>query len=77
MTPCDPSSSVTTIASGSRMYRVMRTRSAQKLPSAPVPRRAKPRMTAARTAMPTAAETKFWTVRPTVWLRYESVASPP
>ena len=33
-------------------------------------------MTAASTAMPTAAEAKFWTVSPIIWLRYESVDSP-
>ena len=32
-------------------------------------RRAKPRISATRTAMPVAAETKFCTVRPSIWLR--------
>ena len=36
-----------------------------------------PRMSAMATAMPVAAETKFWTVRPAIWLKYESVVSPP
>ena len=30
-------------------------------------------MTATRTAMPTAAETKFWTASPAIWLRYDIV----
>ena len=77
MTPWVPRKMPTTMASGSSTYSVTRTRSAQKFPSSPAPRRAKPRMTAASTAMPTAAETKFWTVRPVIWLRYDSVDSPP
>ena len=55
----------------------MRTRSCQKLPSADTPRDAKPRITAASTAMPTAAETKFWTARPAIWEKYDMVVSPP
>ena len=52
-------------------------RSCQKLPSAATPRLAKPRMTAASTAMPTAAETKFCTASPAIWEKCESVVSPP
>ena len=44
---------------GSNTYRVMRTRSDQKLPMDEDSLRAMPRTTAAHTAMPTAAETKF------------------
>ena len=36
-----------------------------------------PRISAMATAMPTAAETKFWTASPAIWLKYESVVSPP
>jgi hypothetical protein len=39
------------------------------LPIVPEPERAKPRMTATATAMPTAAETKFWNVRPTICVK--------
>jgi hypothetical protein len=51
--------------------------STQKLPSRSVDRRAKPRMTAMQTAMPTAADRKFCTAMPAIWLKYESVVSPP
>ena len=61
---------------GSRMRMVPRTRSTQKLPSSPVFRRAKPRTNAIATAMPTAAETKFWTARPAIWTRWPWVDSP-
>jgi hypothetical protein len=40
-------------------------------------RRENPRMTAASTAMPTPAETKFCTARPAICERYDIVASPP
>jgi hypothetical protein len=36
-----------------------------------------PRMIATITAMPAAADTKFCTVRPTIWLRWLIVVSPP
>ncbi len=52
-------------------------RSAQKLPIADVSRRAKPRMTAMSTAIPTAADTKFWTARPAIWENSVNVVSPP
>ena len=47
----------------------VRVRSCQKLPSSLPLRRAKPRITAARTAMPTAAETKFCTASPAIWVK--------
>ena len=51
--------------------------SCQKLPS-PLPLRATiPRISAIRTTIPAAAETKFWNVIPTIWLKYVSVVSPP
>ena len=34
-------------------------------------------MTATATAMPVAAETKFWTVSPAIWVRWLIVVSPP
>ena len=45
------------------MERVMST---QKLPNLSLERREKPRMKAITTAIPAAADTKFWTVRPTI-----------
>ena len=39
--------------------------------------RAKPRMTATATAMPVAAERKFCTVSPAIWVRWLIVVSPP
>ena len=65
-----------TIAIGSRTRSVIRVRSTQKLPSAWVRLRAKPRTSATATAMPTAADTKFWTARPDIWTRWPSVDSP-
>ena len=40
-------------------------------------RAAMPRMSAIATTMPTAAETKFCTASPAIWLKNESVVSPP
>ena len=48
------------------MLRVMST---QKLPMVSVVWRAKPRISAITTAMPVAAEKKFCTARPTIWVR--------
>ncbi len=59
------------------MYSSVRTRSCQKLPSAATPRLANPRITAASTAMPTAAETKFCTASPAICEKYDIVVSPP
>ena len=36
-----------------------------------------PRISAIRTTIPAAAETKFCTVIPIIWLKYVSVVSPP
>ena len=55
----------------------MRVRSTQKLPISRCSHAKKPRMIAAQTAMPAAAETKFCTVSPTIWLKYDIVVSPP
>ena len=51
---------------GSRMRIVPRTRSTQKLPRSPVRLRANPRTSAIATAMPTAADAKFWTAKPAI-----------
>ena len=44
--------------------------STQKLPMVDEARRARPRMRATATAIPTAAETKLWTARPAIWMRW-------
>ncbi len=46
-----------------------RTMSRQKLPSSWVRERTKPRISATSTAMPTAADTKFWNVSPSICVR--------
>ena len=50
--------------------------STQKFPIVSVRRRTIPRTSAMATAMPTAAETKFWTVSPAIWVRWPIVDSP-
>ena len=57
------------------MRRVVRVRSTQKLPTVSERRRARPRISAAMTAMPAAADTKFCTVRPTICVKSLSVDS--
>ncbi len=54
-----------------------RVRSTQKFPIVSDPRRTRPRTSAIATEMPTAAETKFWTVSPAIWVRWLMVDSPP
>ena len=78
-TPWEASTSAPTIEIGSSTYSSARVRSCQKLPrpSAPARRAAMPRISAIATTMPTAAETKFCTARPAIWLKNESVVSPP
>ena len=66
-TPPATSRIAATNAIGRRMRIVPRVRSTQKFPSDPLRERTKPRMSATATAMPTAAERKFWTARPTIW----------
>jgi len=66
MTPCDTSSSASTIESGNRIQRMQRVRSTQKLPRSVVLRRTKPRISTSTTTMPTAAETKFCTVNASI-----------
>ena len=76
ITPLASSTIANTNASGSRMRSVVRTRSTQKLPIVRWPARDRPRIRATITAMPAAADTKFWTVSPTIWVRWLSVVSP-
>ena len=54
---------------GRRSRRQPRVRSTQKLPRRSVLERVNPRINATATAMPTAAETKFWTASPAIWTR--------
>ena len=63
-------------ASGSRMRTTILVRSTQKFPSVLERRRTRPRISATATAMPTAAETKFWTVSPIIWVSSDIVDSP-
>ncbi len=51
------------------MYTAERTRSTQKLPIACVDRPIKPRISATSTAMPVAADKKFCTPSPSIWLK--------
>ena len=75
-TPCERSTIAAMKAIGSRMRTVARTRSAQKLPIVSLVARVNPRIKATATAMPTAAETKFCTARPTICTRWPIVDSP-
>ena len=63
--------------SGSSTRVVVRVRSAQKFPIVSERRRTSPRTRATATAIPTAAETKFCTVSPAIWVRWLIVDSPP
>ncbi len=65
-----------TKAIGRRMRTVVRVRSTQKLPMVRADRRARLRMSAAASAMPTAADTKFCTASPDIWTRWPIVDSP-
>ena len=56
---------------------MVRTRSTQKFPIVSLRRRISPRISATATAIPTAAETKFCTVRPAICVRWLIVDSPP
>ena len=62
---------------GSRMRTVLRIRSTQKLPMVRDRRRTSARMSATITASPAAADTKFWTARPPICVRWLMVDSPP
>ncbi len=65
-----------TTAIGSSTRTTARTRSTQKLPMVAPDERARPRTSAMATARPTAGETKFWTVSPTVCTRGDTPDSP-
>ena len=68
--------SAPTNAIGSSTRVVVRVRSTQKLPSVFDRRRTRPRTSATATAAPAAADTKLWTARPAIWVRYDIVDSP-
>ena len=53
---------------GSSSRTVTRVRSTQKLPSRSVLYRMNPRISAIATTMPTAADMKFCTARPAIWV---------
>ena len=76
-TPWLTRTSATTTDSGSSTRVVTRVRSTQKFPIVSERRRVNPRMSATATAMPTAAETKFWTASPDICVRWLIVDSPP
>ena len=63
--------------SGSSTRTTLRVRSTQKFPIVAERRRTRPRISATATASPTAAETKFCTVSPAIWVRLVIVDSPP
>ena len=60
---------------GSNTRTTARVRSTQKLPITLLRTRQNPRTTATATAIPTAAETKFCTVSPIIWVRLVRVCS--
>ena len=68
-TPCQTRKSALTNASGSSTYKVQRVRSTQKLPTVLPDARAKARISAMTSAMPVAADTKFWLVSAAIWVR--------
>ena len=77
ITPHARSTIANTNAIGRRIRSVVRIRSTQKFPIVRFPARDRPRISATITAMPAAAETNCWTVRPTICVRWLIAASPP
>jgi hypothetical protein len=75
-TPWLSRTTANTMDRGSRIYKVIRVRSTQKLPRLVALRRRMPLASAAMTAMPLAAEVKFSTARPSIWVRWLMVVSP-
>ena len=74
-TPMATRATAATAAIGSRIRVQPRTMSTHALPSRSVRLRTKPRTRATATAMPTAADTKFWTVSPAIWTVWPMVVS--
>ena len=69
MTPWETSTIAAITDSGASTYRIVRTRSCQKLPRLLPLRPMIPRTSATATTMPTPADSQFWTVSPIIWLR--------
>ena len=63
-------------AMGRRTRTTIRVRSAQKFPRVFDCLRVRPRMSATATAIPTAADTKFCTASPAIWVNWDIVSSP-
>ena len=74
--PAAMKTTVPITATGSSTRSTIRVRSTQKLPRRSVLVRAIPRITATAIAIPTAADTKFCTARPAIWVRWVIVDSP-
>ena len=74
--PAATNTIVPSTAIGSSTRTTSRVRSTQKFPSWSVRLRASPRISATATAMPTAADRKFCTARPAIWVRCVIVDSP-
>ena len=68
-TPCDTKNKETTIDSGNKIYNNDLVKSTQKLPTSFDFLFIKPRITATNTEIPTAAERKFWTDNPNIWVK--------
>ena len=69
ITPWETSTSAPITEIGASTYRIVRTRSCQKLPRLLPLRPTIPRISATATTIPTPAESKFCTVSPTIWLK--------
>ncbi len=69
ITPWLISTIAVTIESGSRTYRQVRIRSCQKFPSDVAAAADDAADQGDRDQIPTAAEAKFWTVSPAIWLK--------
>ncbi|WP_260691546.1 MULTISPECIES: hypothetical protein [unclassified Streptomyces] len=63
-------------AIGTRIRKIVRSRSTQKLPRSSVDRRTRPRTSARATQMPIAADANAWTPRPAITARCPVVDSP-
>ncbi|MNU01237.1 hypothetical protein D3C72_2445760 [compost metagenome] len=68
-TPLPARNRASTSDSGSSSHTVMRVMSTQKLPSTALERAVKPRISANTTAMPVAAEKKFWPASATICVK--------
>jgi hypothetical protein len=74
--PCETKKRPNTIEMGSSTRMTVRVRSTQKFPIVALRLRTSPRMRATATAIPTAADTKFWTASPAIWVKNDIVDSP-